>query len=100
MKQGNYMPRNGHLNGSHARGRKEYFWTLKLLGSISVKTDLSLIFYFLSRRILFTDFVPVFFHFVREKVPGEILKGISGKILQSLYHKIPRHISAGDRAKR
>ena len=24
------MPRNGHLNGSHAGGQKGYFWTLKM----------------------------------------------------------------------
>ena len=27
---GNSIPRNGHLNESHAGGRKGYFWTLKM----------------------------------------------------------------------
>ena len=66
----------------------------KPLGPAFGRTDFSR-FLFLSRRIFSRIFSPDFSpHFCGKKCPEKSSRKIPGKILQNLYNKNPRHISA------
>ena len=66
----------------------------KMLGSDSGRTDFSRIFIF-GPPDFFADFVAGFFLiFVGKKCPEKSSRKIPGKMLQNLYNKNPRHISA------
>ena len=66
----------------------------KFLGSVPGRTDFSRIFIFVPPDF-FADLVAGFFsHFCGKKCPEKSSRKIPGKILQNLYNKNPRHISA------
>ena len=75
--------------------RLRYFGTLRVLGRVFGRTDLSWMDFLFGRRFFCGVCRRILSpHFCGRKCPEESSRKIPGKILQNLYNKNPRYISA------